>query len=230
MPLVAAGSQVTRIAALLNEARTGQEAAARTPRAVAERQHALTAGPGHQDQNEPAAFLPADAIWLAQLETIIARALTVYDRSWPSAGSGPASLTVLVAVSRVIGLVPGVYVVGHTDGIGLTRLADCGDDIDPAKYGNAAAALHICGDLADACRGGVPGYGTLLVRAGMLGHAAWLSAQSAGLAGATYAMASRHVTGIARDADPALRHLMSVALGAGSGRAESRPGASREVR
>ena len=53
----------------------------------------------------------------------------------------------------------------------------------------------------------------MLVRAGTIGHGAWLWAVSAGLAASVYGSTSHHVSAAARQLDVNLRHLFTVALG-----------------
>ncbi|MEU8813737.1 hypothetical protein [Actinoplanes sp. NPDC048796] len=71
----------------------------------------------------------------------------------------------------------------------------------------APVILAVRGDLVRACSPAGPGYGGLLVAAGALGYAAWLSALSVGLSASVYG-ATTEAAGRA-----GLRHLFTVAIG-----------------
>jgi hypothetical protein len=222
MPLVAARSQTSQVSGLLAEGRPvgahWQRAREPRPQAVTEPRRGLVAATrALRDCRSAGGFSPA-AVSRAQLALVMTQALVLHERDWPPARFDPPALMALVAAIRVTGLRRGTYAAGGSQGAGFMCLARTGwDEAMPAGYGDAAAVLHICGDLSAACGEDGSGYGSLLVRAGALGRAISLAAQSAHLSTATYATASHHVTNMARHLDGALRHLMSVALGAEAG-------------
>lgn len=135
-------------------------------------------------------------------------------RTWTPGVHGAASVVVLLAAARVIGLDPGVYSMppAKDDFIALA-------DSEPLavlrhNYAHAPATLLICGDPHQGIRDGCGiSYGSVLVRAGTLGYGAWLAAISADLAGSVYGRTSQEVTLIARRFDPRLRHMFTVAIG-----------------
>jgi hypothetical protein len=222
MPLITARSLVPDVVAMLGERRPAEPGWQRVgepvPQAVTERSYQPAASAQALRGRRPAGRLTPAALSLAQLQQVLTSAFAAHNRDWPQPRCGPAGLVVLVAASRVTGLPSGTYAADLERRKIFIRLAGrpCDTEI-PGRYGSAAAVLHICGDLSAACSGGGSGYGSLLVRAGALGRAAWLSAQPAHLDGTVHGTASRHVTSIARSFDGGLRHLLSVALGVGSG-------------
>jgi hypothetical protein len=78
------------------------------------------------------------------------------------------------------------------------------------RYAAAPCLLLICGTVG---RAGACGYGRLLVRAGALGYAIWLSARTYGLASSVYASTSLEVTRELRGLEHTPRHLFTLALG-----------------
>jgi hypothetical protein len=83
-------------------------------------------------------------------------------------------------------------------------------------YGDAPVLLLVCGDLRAALSGGYLGYQALLNRAGLLGHAAWLSAAAVGLTGSISGRPHSQVTELARQLGSGFHHLVTVALGRAS--------------
>lgn len=105
-----------------------------------------------------------------------------------------ARVTLMVSVTHPAGLYPAAPV-----------LAPVPDDDPPPALGTSFAAapahLLICGDAPE----DGSGYRAQLVDAGALGHAAWLSALSAGLGASMFGGNLGHIRG--------LRHLLTVAVG-----------------
>jgi hypothetical protein len=220
MPLIRAGEQARELAAMLGE-RTAALPSAGTRRAPAGLNVTAGAGrwPGTQpaawESSRPASQFPADPLPAGQISSILSAANARQQRDWPAAAHGDAGLVILLSALRVNELRPGMYAVWPPEFGAFTALADdaCFPDLT-RQYADAPALLHVCGDLDLACRsGGGSSYGALLVRAGALAQATWMTAVSAGLAGACYGRASVRVTEVAQLAGPGLRHLLSVAIG-----------------
>jgi hypothetical protein len=148
---------------------------------------------------------------LDDVHGIVARALAVESSTWPARTHGNAGLAFLLAAVRVSGLTPGLYAVGPAAACraltGARPLAGLRD-----KYADAPALLFVCGDLHYGA-GTVPGYGSVLVRAGSLGYASWLAAIASGIAGTVFGGTCNEVSRAAQKADPRLSHLFTVALG-----------------
>ncbi len=156
----------------------------------------------------------------ADLDFLLAHPAAEMKRVWPAAPAGTTTsaarpafgLVTLVIAARVTGLDAGVYTAGGA--AGMARLA--GIPESRALYGLYASApvlFAICGDVGWATGADGPGYGGLLVAAGALGHATWLSALSAGYGASVYGGAAEELTYVARRAGPGLRHLFTVAAG-----------------
>lgn len=134
---------------------------------------------------------------------------------WPASSHGAFTFEILVAAYRVEGMAGGLYATSTGTGLPPLGTDDALLGSLPALYADAPVLLLICGDLNGACRArGSSGYASMLIRAGTIGYAGWLWAVSAGLAGSVYAAPSHQVTGAARELDPNLRHLFTLALGA----------------
>lgn len=155
-----------------------------------------------------------DPVPVQCLYTIISRAVAAESQTWPQRVHGAASLAVLLAAIRVVGVVPGVYAVmpasqqvfALTDGSPLAYLRH--------EYADAAALLLIGGDPHQGVTDGSPvSYGSMLVRAGTLGYGAWLAAISVGLAGGVFGRTCSQATQAAQLLDVRLRHLFTVAIG-----------------
>ncbi|ETK37760.1 hypothetical protein [Microbispora sp. ATCC PTA-5024] len=120
-------------------------------------------------------------------------------------------LVLLVGASHVRGMAEGLYRVGQ--GACALLASDCGLGAVREFYGDGAASVFVCGDVGAACAPRGVGYGGLLVRAGALGHACWLSAISSGLVGCAYGGTCGEITKAADRWRPGLRHLFTVTLG-----------------
>jgi hypothetical protein len=96
---------------------------------------------------------------------------------------------------------------------GLAVLASRPTPLLRERYAPAPVLFAVCGDLTWACSPDGPGYGGLLVSAGALGHAIWLSALSIGLAASVFGGPCDDITEAPRPVDPDMRHLFTVAVG-----------------
>jgi hypothetical protein len=156
-----------------------------------------------------------EPISLADVATIIEHARTADQTVWPAEVHGSMKYTILIAAFRVNGLDPGLYLAGgDTNTDPFSRLTDTPwlDSLRVA-YADAACLLLICGDISAACRTDGSGYGPLLIRAGTIGYAAWLSAISLGLAGCVYARPHYRVTEAVRPVDGGSNHVFTTSLG-----------------
>ena len=148
----------------------------------------------------------------ARVRAAAAAARDAESVTWPARSHGAAGFEILVAAFNCAGLDPGLYPAHGRQGLADPRSGWL--DSLRRQYADAPALLLICGDLNQACRAvGPAGYPSMLVRAGTIGHGAWLWAVSAGLAASVYGSTSHHVSAAARQLDVNLRHLFTVALG-----------------
>lgn len=158
-----------------------------------------------------------DPVPLADLTGIIERARHAERVLWPADVHGAIRYTILFAANRIAGLVPGLYLADEQDDDGSgPRLVSDNElmSVLRAAYGDAPCLVFVCANFAAARHPGGPGYGPLLIRAGTLGHAVWLSAIDAGLGGCVYGAPHHRVTDIARWADDDWsRHVFTAALG-----------------
>jgi hypothetical protein len=117
-------------------------------------------------------------------------------------GAAAPGLTTVVAAYHVDGLGAGAY------DAGLTRLGGPGDVAPfPERFADAPVLVAVCGNVGRA------DYAGLLVGAGAMGYAVWLSALAHGLVASVYGGPSEELTRIAQRAGPDLRHLFTVAVG-----------------
>lgn len=141
-----------------------------------------------------------------RLSRIVAAALETCENAWPAARHGALPLTVIAAVR---------------DEPGLAWVRQGGCDPMPVlnarlagtlsrDYADAPAILFLCGDPHQL---GPSGYGSVLVRVGAAGYAIWLAAIADGLQGSVYGRSSNEITRVARQVNPRLRHLFTVAIG-----------------
>jgi hypothetical protein len=156
----------------------------------------------------------ADPLPKSQLDAVVAAALDADAAMWPAPSHGAVTWEILTAAFHVGGLDPGVYARrGGRDAV-LAGPGCASFGALRRQYADAPVLLLICADLNQACRAAGPaGYPAALVRSGTIGYAAWLRTISVGLACSVYGGASHWVTGVARQLDPNLRHLFTVALG-----------------
>jgi hypothetical protein len=152
----------------------------------------------------------ADAgLSLDELTSVLSLAQSSQLRQWSPAGL--AGLTILAAPYRVDALGPGgLYLWNFADG--RLTLLSAPSWLPELQEGYAAAPciLLICGTVQ---RAGAAGHGRLLVRAGALGHAIWLSARTYGLESSVYASTHLKVTRELRTLEHTPRHLFTLALG-----------------
>ncbi|WP_169514474.1 nitroreductase family protein [Actinokineospora enzanensis] len=134
-------------------------------------------------------------------------------RMWPATAHGDPGLTLVLAAFAVAGRPTGLYLAEASRGSLVsvpcpprvpTELRACAD---------APALILVCGDVDRASTVAESGYGALLVRAGALGHAAWLGALARGLAGFPDGASRPAITSALRAVRPGLRHLFTVAIG-----------------
>lgn len=155
---------------------------------------------------QPADEFGASRISRGDLATSAATALA-------ADGRGPG-LVLLLAALRIDCLPRGLYWAEQRDEILFIPL---GAPV-PREEGEGSgpgALFLIAGNMrqaASSARG--HGYPALLVRAGALGRAVCRAAATCGLAAAVDAGTSHRVTAATRLADPGLRHLLTVAVGA----------------
>lgn len=211
MPMMPAGQVSLGVAALLRAREGGADAAARS--AVAP--WPLESVDGVLARRRAVRQFAGDPADLRDVTTIAARARAAERALWPAGAHGTISYTLLVAAFRVTGLVPGLYL-AQDDATAepFTKLADIAwlDELRDA-YADAAFLLLICADIPAACRIGGPGYGPLLIRAGTIGHGAWLTGVSLGLTGCLYAAPHHRVTQAIRQVDGRSNHVFTASLG-----------------
>jgi nitroreductase len=212
MPLISTGELPRSVLALL-EARGSQPEQTCPP-------FAATAWPLEAPENVLARRRAVrqftdDAVAPQDVETIVEHARQAERSVWPAEAHGVIGYTLVVAAFRITGLVPGLYLVSADPAAGSFSMLASGPWLDSlrAAYADAACLLLICADIAAACRPGAPGYGPLLIRAGTLGHGAWLSAISLGLAGCVYAGPHHRVTEAVRLVDARSNHIFTTSLG-----------------
>jgi hypothetical protein len=212
MPLIPAGEHARLLAATLGSRTpvidsTRCSLTAGKTTAAADDRWLAAAADVLREGCRPVRHFSRHPVSLAQVRTIVTSAYATERRDWPLTVHGDPKL-----VTR---LRQGMHLVKPPGRGRLSALPDAAWLPELRReYADAPVLLHICGDLEAAGQiGGGSGYGALLVRAGALGHAAWLSAVSAGLAGATFGYASHRVTETARLAGRGLHHLMTVAIG-----------------
>ena len=159
--------------------------------------------------------LTEEPISQPNLVTIIEHARAAEQAVWPGETHGSIGYAILIGAFRIKGLDPGLYLAG--DGKETGRFSTVADtswlDSLRVDYADAACLLLICADISAACRTGGPGYGPLLIRAGTIGQAAWLSAIDFGLAGCVYARPHYLVTEAAHRVDGHLSHIFTTSLG-----------------
>jgi hypothetical protein len=167
-----------------------------------------------------------DPVPESMVEAAVTAARDAEAATWPASSHGAFRFEILVAACAVEGVARGLHATSSGAGLRPLGTYDACLRSLPALYADVPVLLLICGDLNGVCRaGGASGYASMLTRAGTIGYAAWLWAVSAGLAGSVYAAASHEVTGAARELDPNLRHLFTLALGAPAEQAQSPAGA-----
>jgi hypothetical protein len=161
----------------------------------------------------PTAVFSPEPVAFVQVTAIVRNAFAAGHAVWPTGGRASIRTEILLLAGRVQDLDAGFYL---TDSNGFTpaalgsqhRLSSV-----RSSYGDAPLLLLVCGDLPAALRSDCLGYQALLRRAGLLGHAAWLSAAATGLSGSISGRPHSQVTAVARQLDDGLHHLLTVALG-----------------
>jgi hypothetical protein len=220
MPLIPAGEHARLLTSMLSsrtataESRQCRRTETKTA-AMPDARWLAAAADAARGDRRPVHQFSGHPLSLSQVRAIVTGAYATERRDWGLTALGDPKLVILLTAYRVTRLRRGMHLVEPPGQGRFAALPDAAWLPELRReYADAPALLHICGDLEAARQmGGGPGYGALLVRAGALGHAVWLSAVSAGLVGATYGRASHHVTDAARLADGGLRHLMTVAIG-----------------
>jgi len=101
------------------------------------------------------------------------------------------NLSLMLIVSSVDGLVPGVYVY-HDHAVSLVRAVDTQSRereewVLQREFAHVPLVLVVCGSVARCERNGTHAYRDLMVRAGNMCQDAWLTAVSIGLAGVMFA-------------------------------------------
>jgi hypothetical protein len=152
-----------------------------------------------------------DPIELRQLERMVGAAYAFCDDTWPASRHGALPITVIAAARGVLGAKPGLLQVGPSR-CDLIRALDAPlADTLSHEYADAPVILLLCGDPHRLGHGG--GYGSVLVRVGATGYAIWLAAIADGLQASVYGRSNNDITCIARQINPRLRHLFTVAVG-----------------
>jgi hypothetical protein len=155
----------------------------------------------------------------AQVQFAVQAGLSTERSQWPRPIHDDLGLIVGVAAFRVLGLPAGLY---RWESSGarqfLAEERDAWADGLRDHHPHCPVLLLICGDMLRACRGSSPhGFGDLLVRAGAVGHMAWLAAISVGLAGSVHGVAHRRaIAPLSRSGGGFLGHICTVALGKGA--------------
>jgi hypothetical protein len=151
---------------------------------------------------------------LARVGAVIHDSLAAERAAWPSEERDLIRTEVLLLAGHVEDLGVGLYRPGRNEFAAVQSWEEHRLTWIRSSYGYAPALLLVYGDLGAALSAGRAGYRSLLQRAGLLGHAAWLSAKAAGLTGS---ISSRPHCQAAAVAQPScgLWHLLTVALGGG---------------
>ena len=167
----------------------------------------------------------AEPVSPRDLGVMTARALRADEALWPSSRHRELRFTILLAALRVSGLAPGLYrwAPGETGAWAELDEDPWLSDL-PGRYADAPCLVFVCAAIGPACAPDGPGYGPLLVRAGTIGHALWLSALSGGLAGCLFAAPHYRVTAAVRALDGQTNHILTVALGHAAGSAPAAGG------
>lgn len=228
MPLIPAGDLERQLAAALRERRRAVTPVSRptgsgmadTPYGGAnarmtDREKLGASAPETRNGGQPATRFRDDPLSIGQIRATLTSAYADQQAHWPPAVHHDLGLSMLLAAFRVATLSPDVYPAGPPGTGRFAAVPATGLLTALRQHGNAPALLLVCGDLDAACRaGGESGYGSLLVRAGAMAHAAWLAAVGAGLAGHTCGRATRLGCEAARQAfGTGSRHLVTVAIG-----------------
>jgi hypothetical protein len=153
----------------------------------------------------------SDPIGLKQLERIAGAAYALCDDVWPASRHGALPITVIAAARGVLGAEPGLLRVGSNECDLICPLDAQLAGTLSREYADAPVILFLCADPHRLGPGG--GYGSVLVRVGGTGYALWLAAIADGLQASVYGRSSNDVTRIARQINPRLRHLFTVAVG-----------------
>jgi hypothetical protein len=228
MPLIPAGDLEKQLAATLRERRRAMtpvscltgSGTADTPHggANARSTDCRKLGesvPETRNGGQPATRFRDDPLSLDQIRGTLTSAYADQQAHWPPAAHHDLGLAMLLVAFRVATLSPNVYAAGPP-GTGMFAAVPVSGLLTALRqHDDAPALLLICGDLDAACRAsGESGYGSLLVRAGAMAHAAWLAAVGAGLAGHTCGRATRLGSEAAGQAfGSGSRHLVTVAIG-----------------
>jgi len=228
MPLIPAGDLERQLAVALGERRGAVTPVSRPTSSVTADTPDGRANAGMADGGKPGAFAPEtrngaqpatrfrdDPVSIEQIRATLTGAYVDQQALWPPAVHHDLGLAMLLVAFRVATLSPDVYQAGPP-GTGTFAAVPVTGMLTPLRqHGDAAALLLVCGDLDAACRaGGESGYGSLLVRAGAMAHAAWLAAVGTGLSGHTCGRAARLGNEAARQAfGSGSRHLVTVAIG-----------------
>jgi hypothetical protein len=223
MGLIEAGEPYGRVHDLLQEraappvpAHSGGDASGSAARSAAPVGQRELPGLGHdigatlRARRSVREFGP-DPIGLGQLERIVGAAYTLGDDVWPASRHGALPITVIAAACGVLGVEPGLLRVGPGGSDLMCALDAQLAGTLPREYADAPVILFLCADPHRLGHGG--GYGSVLVRVGGTGYALWLAAIADGLQASVYGRSSNDVTRIARQINPRLRHLFTVAVG-----------------
>lgn len=146
---------------------------------------------------------------LEELRAVLDRAAAAQQDQWPPGRYGDPGLRLLLAVRRADGLDRGLYdrsTQGTLHALGRPDWLD-----EPAHdYADAPVLALICGS---ALRVAPHAIGALLLRAGSLGYAIWLSARTYGLECSVFGAGHAPTRRAASRIRPGDRHLFTVALG-----------------
>ena len=171
--------------------------------------------PETRNFGQPATRCLDDPLSIDQIRAILTSAYVDQEALWPPAVHHDLGLAMLLVAFRVATLSRDAYQAGPPGTGRFAAVPVTGLLSSLRQHADAPALLLVCGDLDAACRaGGESGYGSLLVRAGAMAHAAWLAAVGAGLSGHTCGRAARLGNEAARQAfGSGSRHLVTVAIG-----------------
>jgi len=163
-------------------------------------------------QPGPTMWSSEEPVALVQVTAVVRNALAAGHAMWPTGEHASIRMEILLLAGRVDELDAGFYLTGSG---GFTTALGTEDRLSwvRSSYGDAPVLLLVCGDLRTALRADCRGYQALLHRAGLVGHAAWLSAAAIGLTASISGRPHSQVTVVARQFGDDLYHLLTVALG-----------------
>jgi hypothetical protein len=161
----------------------------------------------------PTTRFSPEPVALVQVTAVVRNALAAIHDMWPTGARAADPTEILLLAGRVQELDVGLYLTGSDGFTPVTPGSQHRLAWVRSSYGDAPVLLLVCGDLPAALSGDCYGYQALLHRAGLLGHALWLSAAATGLASSISGRPHSQVTAATRQLGDRLHHLLTVAVG-----------------